>query len=333
MRRVSDPIQATIEYIDNYSFYTPDGQPRWQHTAVDEDVWDRLTNEEKREIISLIYNKENGGEAASPFLSNQSAPSQNFTKTIQSTCNYTVGTNETLLNARRACFLEARRSAMEKAGVYMESFTRSQNYDDLVNRQSNNRQVVRDEVQTYTAGVIRAEIVSEDIKVVNGQVIISMTVGTQIQLDDVRKGFREYIRRTTPIQPLKPIRSRGEGGDAPIMERLKNIIEDAREKGEVIFEKTFSDRDRDKHGNIRAFAWNNQIQVGDMIEVIGRAHGQDKAVYIYRGRDHEPRWKKVKNGYHQGRVEHVPLGKAYYVWVAPDQNSRVTVRISRQIRA
>ena len=236
-------------------------------------------------------------------------------QTIQVKCDYLVGSNESLLSARRACFMEARRRALEKVGLYIQSYTK------IHYRSDPNLAVpiFEEKIEAYTAGLIKADIKKEDIRVINGQIIIAMTVAAQIKLDDLCQGFNDYVRH---------LNKRGVNQKSP------QIITNATQKTKEIFKKTFSDKDRDKNGNIKAFTWDKWIQPGDIIEVIGSAppdSASTKDIYIYRGKKHSPRWKKAKDGYHRGKVKHVPIGKSYYLWIEPGRNIAVTVRISRQL--
>ena len=57
---------------------------------------------------------------------------------IYASHKYTMGDNDTKNDARRICFLEAKRQAIEKAGTYLESTTEIRNF-----------QLTRDEIRTF----------------------------------------------------------------------------------------------------------------------------------------------------------------------------------------
>jgi hypothetical protein len=190
MNQVSDPVKATIEYIDEYSFYNYHGIKRWLHTAMSQRQWLSLTRLEKRYIIYRMYNHENG-----------------------------------------------------------------------------------------TTGVL----------------FIS------------RKKTHESEIETVPI--------------ARRMEKTDHK--------RVIFSKTFTERDLDRDGNIKAFTWNDQIKAGDRIEVIAKLPEKAKEIYIYRGPNRTPKWKTTTNGHFRGTVEHVPIGKFYYIWLEKGKGIEARVVITR----
>lgn len=60
MNGVSDPIEATISYIDKNGFFTQSGNQRWSHTAISQNEWSSLSNEDKRNVVNQMYQKEGG---------------------------------------------------------------------------------------------------------------------------------------------------------------------------------------------------------------------------------------------------------------------------------
>ena len=86
------------------------------------------------------------------FLAVISWPVQSSAKphVIYASYKYIVGDNDTKNDAKRVCFMEAKRRCLEKAGTYIESQTVVRNY-----------KLTKDEIRTYTAAIIRVEIVSE----------------------------------------------------------------------------------------------------------------------------------------------------------------------------
>jgi len=74
-------------------------------------------------------------------------------KVIESESTYIMGDNDSKVEARRIAIQEAQRKALELAGTYVESLTQVKNY-----------QLTKDEIKSYTAGVIETEIVSEQMR-------------------------------------------------------------------------------------------------------------------------------------------------------------------------
>ena len=59
-RLLKDPIDTTIKVIDSIGFYTQSGQPRWTHTAMSETEWNKLSYDQKSQVIKNMYQKEGG---------------------------------------------------------------------------------------------------------------------------------------------------------------------------------------------------------------------------------------------------------------------------------
>src|SRR4030043_874461 len=74
-------------------------------------------------------------------------------ETIYASYKYSMGDNDTKNDAKRICFIEAKRLAIEKAGTYLESTTEIRNF-----------QLTRDEIRTFAAAIIKVDIASEEVK-------------------------------------------------------------------------------------------------------------------------------------------------------------------------
>ncbi len=74
-------------------------------------------------------------------------------KVIEADSSYIIGDNDSKIDARRIVVQEAKRKALDTAGTYIESLT-----------EVKNMALSRDEVRAYSAGILEAEIVSEDMK-------------------------------------------------------------------------------------------------------------------------------------------------------------------------
>ena len=78
-------------------------------------------------------------------------------KTIEESCEYVMGDNDTKLDAKRLCLIEGKRKILERVGTYIESSTTVLNYN-----------LTKDEIKTYAAGLIKTDIISEQTTF-NGQ--------------------------------------------------------------------------------------------------------------------------------------------------------------------
>ena len=115
----------------------------------------------------------------------------------------------------------------------------------------------------------------------------------------------------------------------PVRKIPSTLVKQKKPAIETVFNKTFTDKDIDQHGNIKAFTWMEKYRIGDIIEIKAKLPKTAKEIYIFRGQNREPKWKTTANGYFRGRVERVPIGKAYYIWLEKGKNIKVKVVIIR----
>ncbi|MDO9228402.1 MAG: hypothetical protein Q7U03_02435 [Syntrophales bacterium] len=101
---------------------------------------------------------------------------------------YTMGDNDTKNDAKRICFIEAKRLAIEKAGTYIESSTEVKNF-----------QLTRDEIRTFAGAIVKVDIASEEIKFVGETQIILMTVKADVDIDS----FRERVKQIKSDRELE----------------------------------------------------------------------------------------------------------------------------------
>ena len=99
-------------------------------------------------------------------------------KIVYASHKYVMGDRDTKSDARRICFLEAKRMCLEKAGTYIESNTEVLNY-----------KLSKDQIKAYSAAVIQTEIVKDTIQFINGTMTVSMTVKSIVDL----KKFNELV--------------------------------------------------------------------------------------------------------------------------------------------
>jgi hypothetical protein len=107
---------------------------------------------------------------------------------IYASYKYTMGDNDTKNDARRICFLEAKRLAIEKAGTYLESTTEVRNF-----------QLARDEIRTFAGAILKVEIASEEVKFVGESVTIFMTVKADVDVE----AFRERVKQIKADRDLE----------------------------------------------------------------------------------------------------------------------------------
>jgi len=117
-------------------------------------------------------------------------PTQSFAKTeiIYATHKTVMGDNDSKNDVRRMCFLEAKRQVLEKAGTYIESHTQVRNY-----------QLTKDEISTYSAALLKVDVVKEEWKLVGENMAIEMTVKANVDTNYVEKQLSK-IQKDTSVQ-------------------------------------------------------------------------------------------------------------------------------------
>ena len=74
-------------------------------------------------------------------------------KVVEADSTYIMGDNDSKVDARRIAMQEVKRKALEIAGTYVAGMTEVKNY-----------QLTKDEIKTYTAGVMETEVESEQMR-------------------------------------------------------------------------------------------------------------------------------------------------------------------------
>jgi predicted Zn-dependent protease len=80
-------------------------------------------------------------------------PARAEVQVVEADSSYLIGDNDSKIDARRIVLQEAKRKALEMAGVLVESITEVKNLA-----------LTRDEIRAYTAGIVETEIVTEEMK-------------------------------------------------------------------------------------------------------------------------------------------------------------------------
>lgn len=100
-------------------------------------------------------------------------------ETIYTTYKYVLGDNDTKSDAKKIAFIEAKRLCLEKAGTYLESSTEVLNF-----------QLSKDEIKTYTSGILKVEIVSEQFKAIDETLTLFMEVRAEVDLTEISENMK-----------------------------------------------------------------------------------------------------------------------------------------------
>ena len=98
-------------------------------------------------------------------------------KEIDATGRYALGDNDTRIDGHRLALMDAKRNALEKAGTYVESVTEVKDF-----------QLTRDDIHTYTAGLIEVTETEEPKWEMVGQTQrVTVSVRARVDTDVVTK--------------------------------------------------------------------------------------------------------------------------------------------------
>lgn len=127
----------------------------------------------KREVIFIIYML---------FASVVFAETPDVTATgdtITARHRYTMGDNDSKSDATNLCFLEAKRKAIEYAGVYVESSNEITQTNASSNAKSNMKSIAK--------ALVSAEMISSGIGFENGRLFVDCVVNAKVNLNTVKQ--------------------------------------------------------------------------------------------------------------------------------------------------
>lgn len=136
-------------------------------------------------------------------------------RTITVTGECRMGDNDTRTDAKRLALLDAKRLALEQAGVYIESIVEVKGYD-----------LTRDEIRSYTAGILEvAELATKDT--VEGSIhVVRVDVSVKIDADLVSRQI-DALRKNESVK-TEMLRLRTELG------KLQRELTESRVRGTLL---------------------------------------------------------------------------------------------------
>ncbi len=99
--------------------------------------------------------------------------------TITAKHRYTMGDNDSKSDATTICFLEAKRKAIEYAGIYVESTVQI--------TQTEKSRDARSDMKTIAAALVSAEMVSSDTGFNNGKVFVDCVVKAKVNQSQLKQ--------------------------------------------------------------------------------------------------------------------------------------------------
>jgi hypothetical protein len=138
-----------------------------------------------------------------------------------------MGDNDSKNDARRICFIEAKRKVLEKAGTYIESHTQIKNY-----------QLIKDEITTYSAALLNVETVKEEWKFVGQNMAIDILVKAKVdtskienqlskinQDKSVQYRIKEQQRKNVVFKEIESIQAKKIKITQRVQSRTRNVLE------------------------------------------------------------------------------------------------------------
>ena len=118
-------------------------------------------------------------------------PSLSFgkVKTIHASHKYIMGDNDSKNDARKMCFIEAKRKALEMAGTYIKSSTEIKNL-----------QLTKDEITIYSSALLKVETVKEEWKFIGENLAVFLTVKADVDTGYIEVSSDNYIFPVTTIK-------------------------------------------------------------------------------------------------------------------------------------
>lgn len=205
-------------------------------------------------------------------------------KIISTSYTYTMGDNDTKADARRICFLEAKRLLLEIAGVYIEEITVMKDF-----------KLTKNEIRAYSAALLKAEIVSEKITFNNSNMEITLTVQAEV----VKSYLESKIKQIMENKDLANAIKRQQDQISQLEKDLKNIqIELKSENPEkVVISRRKRAKTFDKLSELEGIKF--KISQATKLAITNLELGMTKGEVI--GLIGEPRTKKY-NDYNYGKV-------------------------------
>lgn len=115
---------------------------------------------------------------------------------IETTATYHMGDNDSKLDGHRLALMEAKRKALEKAGTYVESMSEVKDF-----------QLTRDEVRTYSAGILSVEETRDPKYRMRGKNMeVTVFVKVRVDRDDVARKIAALRKDKETTQQLKEAR-------------------------------------------------------------------------------------------------------------------------------
>jgi hypothetical protein len=120
-------------------------------------------------------------------------------RVVTATADYRMGNHDTRMDATRMAIEVAKRQALEQVATYLESVTEVKNLD-----------VTRDEIRTYTAGIVSVLNQQTRTRLEDGVVVIHVDLTAQVDQDEVILAINALRENERATQELASLRTEAE---------------------------------------------------------------------------------------------------------------------------
>jgi len=120
-------------------------------------------------------------------------------RVVTATADYRMGEHDTKMDATRMTIEAAKRQALEQVAMYLESVTEVKNLD-----------VTRDEIRTYTAGIVTVLNQQTRTRLEDGGVVIHVDLTAQVDQNEVIQAINALRENERATQELASLRTEAE---------------------------------------------------------------------------------------------------------------------------
>jgi len=177
------------------------------------------------------------------FLISLSSIAHAQTDTIYAEYKYTMGDNDTKADARQLAFLYAKRLCLEKAGTYVTGELRTIK-SEKQGASSSFSELTQQEITTYTAALVKVDVLSENYEYVGQSIVITTKVKAIVNVQSILDQIIAVRNDKSQAEQLKKQQDQIDEMEARIRDLQKrlstenvNLVEDARVQRQQTFGK------------------------------------------------------------------------------------------------
>jgi hypothetical protein len=148
--------------------------------------WHRIPEKYRNQAVPLKL------EVSPPVAT---PPLQPMLRVVTSSGEYRMGDHDTRMDATRLAIDDAKRQALEQVVIYLESITEVKNLD-----------VTRDEIRTYTAGIVMVLNQQTSTRLEDGEIVIHVDLTAQVDEHEVIQAIASLRENESAKQELITLR-------------------------------------------------------------------------------------------------------------------------------